>query len=92
MKNNNKRAVDITEIGEDSFSQLTEISRVFNDVSQFEALFGKERYDMIQEAFIKIMVPYETEVIEGIYDAIDLEVGEPETDRRSCEGNAGSVC
>lgn len=92
MINNNKEAVKVTENGVESLQQLTEIRRVFEDVSQFEALFGKERYDMIQEAFIKIMVPYETEVIEGIYDAIDLEVGEPETDRRSCEGNAGSVC
>lgn len=92
MINNNKEAVKVTENGVESLQQLTEIRRVFEDVSQFEALFGKERYGMIQEAFIKIMVPYETEVIEGIYDAIDLEVGEPETDRRSCEGNAGSVC
>tara|TARA_R100001443_G_scaffold68655_2_gene77338 strand:- start:2328 stop:2606 length:279 start_codon:yes stop_codon:yes gene_type:complete len=92
MENDNKEAVKITEIGADSFSQLTEIRRVFNDVAQFEALFGKERYDMIQEAFIKIMVPFETEVIEGIYDAIDIEVGQPEIDRRSCTRNAGSVC
>lgn len=92
MKDSNKRAVKVTENGVDSLCQLTEIRRVFEDVSQFEALFGKERYNMIQEAFIKIMVPFETGVIEGIYDAIDIEVGEPETDRRSCEGNAGSVC
>ena len=92
MINNNKEAIKVTENGVESLQQLTEIRRVFEDVAQFEALFGKERYGMIQEAFIKIMVPFETGVIEGIYDAIDIEVGEPETDRRSCEGNAGSVC
>ena len=84
--------LNVTNNGFQDLQQLTNIRKVFEEVSYFETLFGREKFDMIQEAFIKIMVPYETEVIEGIYDAIDLEVGEPETDRRSCEGNAGSVC
>jgi len=74
--------LSVTDNGFQDLQQLTNIRKVFEEVSYFETLFGKERYNMIQEAFIKIMVPFETSVIEGIYDASGIEVGECETNRR----------
>jgi len=74
--------LNVTNNGFQDLQQLTNIRKVFEEVSYFENLFGREKFDMIQEAFIEIMKPFEQNFIEGIYDASGIEVGECETNRR----------
>lgn len=70
----------LTEKGQSSLNDLTEIRRVFQEVSRYEFLMGDEHYNAVQDAFFAAMRNFESELIEGIYDANDLETGWREPD------------
>lgn len=74
--------LNVTGNGFQDLQQLTNIRKVFEEVSYFETLFGRDKFDMIQNAFIEIMKPFEQNFIEGIYDASGIEVGECEANKR----------
>jgi transcriptional regulator with XRE-family HTH domain len=59
----------LTEKGQSSLEDLTEIRRVFQEVSRYEFLMGDEHYNAVQDAFFAAMRNFESELIEGIYDA-----------------------
>lgn len=65
----------LTEEGQSSLDDLTEIRRVYREVSRYEFLMGDEHYNAVQDAFFAAMRNFESELIEGIYDANDLERG-----------------
>lgn len=70
----------LTEKGQSSLDDLTEIRRVYREVSRYEFLMGDEHYNAVQDAFFAAMRNFESELIEGIYDANDLERGWREPD------------
>jgi len=59
----------LTEKGQSSLEDLTEIRRVFQEVSRYEFLMGDEHYNAVQDAFFAAKRNFESELIEGIYDA-----------------------
>ena len=63
----------LTEEGQSSLDDLTEIRRVFQEVSRYEFLMGEKHYSAVQDAFFAAMRNFESELIEEIYNANDLE-------------------
>lgn len=70
----------LTEEGQSSLDDLTEIRRVFQEVSRYEFLMGDKHYNAVQDAFFAAMRNFESELIEEIYNANDLERGWREPD------------
>lgn len=65
----------LTENGQSSLDDLTEMRRVFNAVSKYEFLMGEKHYSAVQAAFLKMMRQCENDLVEEIYNANDLERG-----------------
>ena len=59
----------LTEKGQSSLDDLTEIRRVYREVSRYEFLMGDKHYSAVQDAFFAAMRNFESELIEAIYDA-----------------------
>lgn len=70
----------LTEEGQSSLDDLTEIRRVFQEVSRYEFLMGEKHYSAVQAAFLKMMRQCENDLVEEIYNANDLERGRREPD------------
>ena len=70
----------LTEEGQSSLDDLTEIRRVFQEVSRYEFLMGEKHYSAVQDAFFAAMRNFESQLIEEIYNANDLERGWREPD------------
>ena len=70
----------LTEEGQSSLDDLTEIRRVFQEVSRYEFLMGDKHYNAVQDAFFAAMRNFESQLIEEIYNANDLERGWREPD------------
>lgn len=72
----------LTENGQSSLEELTEMRRVFSVVSKYEFLMGDKHYSAVQAAFIEMMRQCENDLVEEIFDANDLEAGWCEPDRK----------
>ena len=72
----------LTENGQSSLNELTEMRRVFSVVSKYEFLMGDKHYSAVQAAFIEMMRQCENDLVEEIFDANDLEAGWCEPDRK----------
>lgn len=70
----------LTENGQSSLNELTEMRRVFSVVSKYEFLMGDKHYSAVQAAFIEMMRQCENDLVEEIFDANDLEAGWREPD------------
>jgi len=70
----------LTENGQSSLNELTEMRRVFSVVSKYEFLMGDKHYSAVQAAFIEMMRQCENDLVEEIFDANDLEVWRCEPD------------
>ena len=78
----------LTENGQSSLEELTEMRRVFSVVSKYEFLMGDKHYSAVQDAFSEMMRQCENDLVEEIYDANYLEVWrcEPDGEQGSAAG------
>ena len=67
--------IKMTKRGESLIKELTELRRIFNEVSEAERSMSAKSFDDVQDIFIKSMRDLENEIVEEMYDANNFESG-----------------
>ena len=67
--------INMTKRGKSLIKELTELRRIFNEMSKAEHSISPKSFSDVQDDFIKSMRSLESEIVEEIYNGNDFESG-----------------